>query len=96
MRAGDPTNATARFTAKRRSYRQRCQRLGPRQRAGDSLAAILNDLGTNAPDPGRMLPWTIIQRRHDHSAASGWAWGGIQDDPFTGGRLESLLYRVRS
>ncbi|KST69496.1 hypothetical protein [Mastigocoleus testarum] len=51
--------------------------------AGDSLAAILNDAESKAPDRGLTYPWTIIPRRHDHSVSSGYAWGGNKDDRFT-------------
>lgn len=49
---------------------------------GDSLAAILNDPDSNAPDRGLTFPWTPIRRRHDRPSATGWAWGGIRDDRF--------------
>ncbi len=49
--------------------------------AGDSLAAILNDADSLAPDPGRTFPWTVIQRRHDRPVSS-WAWGGPNDSAF--------------
>jgi zinc metalloprotease ZmpB len=45
---------------------------------GDSLAAIINDPGSQAPDRGRTFPWTIIDRRHDRPVAT-WAWGGPND-----------------
>ena len=57
--------------------------------AGDSLAAILNDVESSAPDRGRTFPWTIITRRHDFSPSSGFAWGGTQDDPFPVGHPSS-------
>ena len=50
--------------------------------AGDSLAAILNDVDSQAPDRGRTFPWTGIGRRHIRSPQSGFAWGGSHDDPF--------------
>ena len=49
---------------------------------GDSLAAILNDPDSNAPDRGLTFPWTPITRRYDRPVAGGWAWGGIRDDRF--------------
>lgn len=52
--------------------------------AGDSLAAILSDPGSNAPDRYMTFPWITtanpgIDRRHDRGVAAGWAWGGIND-----------------
>jgi hypothetical protein len=47
---------------------------------GDTLAAILLDPDSLAPDKGRTFPWTIIARRHDRPPASGFAWGGSEDD----------------
>lgn len=48
--------------------------------AGDSLAAILNDPGTQEPDRFDTFPWvqeaTNIGRRHDRTIAAGWAWFG--------------------
>jgi hypothetical protein len=49
--------------------------------AGDSLAAILNDPGSQALDPGRTFPWSVIARRHDRRVQDGWGWGGVRDDP---------------
>ena len=50
--------------------------------AGDSLAAILNDPGTNADDRFNTFPWvqeaTDIGRRHDRKVSDGWAWFGPQ------------------
>lgn len=57
--------------------------------AGDSLAAILNDPGSQAPDLGRTFPWSIIARRHDRRVQDGWGWGGVRDDPFPVGHLDS-------
>ena len=69
--------------------------------AGDSLAAILNDPGTQAPDRFETFPWITlgtpgIDRRHDRSLAGGWAWGGVND---VGGYpseqiLSTTLFRV--
>ena len=46
--------------------------------AGDALAAIFNDPGSNEPDRGHTFPWinegTPISRRHDRTIAGGWAW----------------------
>lgn len=50
---------------------------------GDSLAAILNDPGSRAPDRFDTFPWTPIRRRHDRRVEDGWGWGGRFDNPFT-------------
>ena len=50
--------------------------------AGDSFAAILNDVGNIHPDRFATFPWLLPSRRHDRAVASGWAWGGAND---TGG-----------
>jgi hypothetical protein len=52
--------------------------------AGDSIAAILSDPGSQAPDRFQTFPWIpiVADRRHDRDLASGWAWGGTND---TGG-----------
>ena len=49
--------------------------------AGDSLAAILADPGSRAPDRFSTFPWitAIAQRRHDRAVGAGWAWGGVKD-----------------
>lgn len=47
--------------------------------AGDSIGAILNDPGSQAPDRFVTFPWVNIGRRHDRGVAAGWAWGGIND-----------------
>jgi zinc metalloprotease ZmpB len=48
--------------------------------AGDSLAAILNDPGSNAVDRFNTFPWvqqgTDLGRRHGRTVADGWAWFG--------------------
>lgn len=49
--------------------------------AGDTFAAILNDLGNQAPDRFVTFPWLNF-RRHDRDVTAGWAWGGTSD---TGG-----------
>jgi hypothetical protein len=51
---------------------------------GDSLAVILNDPASQAPDRFESFPWITlgtpgISRRHDRSVAGGWAWGGVKD-----------------
>jgi zinc metalloprotease ZmpB len=56
---------------------------------GDTIAAILLDPDCQAPDLGRTFPWTIITRRHDHEPASGFAWGGSQDDTLPVGNIFS-------
>ena len=75
---------------------------------GDTLAAILYAPELQAPDAGRTYPWTVIARRHDWPVASGFGWGGTQDDqfqvghPFSADRagyrreqiLSSSLFRV--
>lgn len=64
--------------------------------AGDSLGAILNDPGSQAPDRFLTFPWTPITRRHDRPVAGGWAWGGAND---VGGYsseqiLSTTLFRI--
>jgi zinc metalloprotease ZmpB len=66
--------------------------------AGDSLAAILNDPGSLAPDRGRTFPWSTILRRHDRPV-SDWAWGGAIDLADAGGYnkeqiLSTTLFRI--
>ena len=51
--------------------------------AGDSLAAIVNDPDSIAPDRFLYTPWRPI-RRFDRDVSAGWAWGGPNDHPFTG------------
>jgi hypothetical protein len=46
--------------------------------AGDSLAAILNDPISVAPDRFVTFPWVNIGRRHDRPV-NGWAWYGLND-----------------
>jgi hypothetical protein len=48
--------------------------------AGDSLAAILLDPGSLAPDRFLTFPFISIlnARRHDRDVTAGWAWGGYQ------------------
>ncbi len=61
--------------------------------AGDSLAAILNDPGTNAANRFNTFPWvqeaTDLGRRHNRAVADGWAWFGPQYN--TGYRGEQIL-----
>jgi zinc metalloprotease ZmpB len=47
--------------------------------AGDSLAAILSDPESKAPQKGRTFPWVFpdIDRQHDRK--SGWYWDGPRD-----------------
>jgi zinc metalloprotease ZmpB len=47
--------------------------------AGDSLAAILCDAGSQAPDRFQTFPWILPDRRHDRAVASGLGWGGSND-----------------
>jgi hypothetical protein len=47
--------------------------------AGDSIAVILNDPATQAPDRFVSFPWVNIGRRHDRPVAGGWGWGGAND-----------------
>lgn len=49
--------------------------------AGDSIAAILSDPGSQAPDRFQTFPWVpvVVDRRHDRDVAGGWAWGGVND-----------------
>ena len=51
--------------------------------AGDSVAAILNDPGSQAPDRFVTYPWVTIGRRHDRLPSGGWGWAGtIALNPF--------------
>ena len=51
--------------------------------AGDSIAAILNDPGSQATDRFVTFPWVNIGRRHDRTPAAGWGWEGkIALNPF--------------
>lgn len=47
--------------------------------AGDSLAAILCDPGSQAPDRFQTFPWILPLRRHDRAVGAGWGWGGASD-----------------
>jgi zinc metalloprotease ZmpB len=64
--------------------------------AGDTLAIILNDPGSRAPDRFDTFPFTGIRRRHDRDVAAGWAWGGTNDDTqyLSEQILSTLLFRV--
>lgn len=51
---------------------------------GDSLAAIMMDPGSNAPDRFETFPWLAeanpgLDRRHDRDVTAGGAWGGTLD-----------------
>ena len=46
--------------------------------AGDSIAAIVNDPDSIAPDRFLYTPWRPI-RRFDRDVTAGWAWGGPND-----------------
>ena len=59
--------------------------------AGDSVAVVLNDPDSKAPDRFMSFPWlySVVNRRHDRSPAfdptvgSGWGWSGkIALNPF--------------
>ena len=53
--------------------------------AGDTLAALIMDPGSQGSRPLRDLPLRRphIDRRHDRGVAAGWAWGGTRDDRST-------------
>jgi zinc metalloprotease ZmpB len=52
--------------------------------AGDSVAAIICDPETQAPDRFVTFPWVSIGRRHDRTPAAGWGWSGnIALHPFS-------------
>ncbi|KAF0116634.1 MAG: hypothetical protein FD150_336 [Rhodobacteraceae bacterium] len=67
--------------------------------AGDSLAAILNDPGSQAADRFMTFPWTgaglNIDRRHDRAIVDGWAWFGPRWNTQYGGEqvLSTTLFR---
>lgn len=53
--------------------------------AGDSVAVVLNDYDSKAPDRFVSFPWVNIGRRHDRTPAAGWGWAGaIALNPFNG------------
>jgi hypothetical protein len=82
--------------------------LGFAHNGGDGFGAIYMDPGSKAPDRFHTFPWvdpasTGALRRHDRDVASGWAWGGSQDDgaTSTSGQgygaeqiLSSTLFRI--
>ena len=67
--------------------------------AGDSLASILNDPGSNAADRFQTFPWVAagvgIDRRHDRAVGAGWAWFGPNWNTQYGGEqvLSTTLFR---
>ena len=46
--------------------------------AGDSVAVIVNDPDSHAPDRFESFPWVVINRRHDRPV-NGWGFGGLND-----------------
>lgn len=69
--------------------------------AGDGLAAILNDPGSNAVDRFDTFPWVHagvpgLNRRHDRAVGSGWAWFGSNWNTQYGGEqvLSTTLFRL--
>ncbi len=64
--------------------------LGFAHSCGDSLAAILCDPGSKAPDRFETYPFVpTVSRRHDRTVEKEWGWGGPLD---TGGyRSEQIL-----
>jgi zinc metalloprotease ZmpB len=55
--------------------------------AGDSVAAVLNDPGSQASDRFESFPWEYanVSRRHDRTPAGGWGYAGtIALNPFSG------------
>jgi hypothetical protein len=72
--------------------------------AGDSVAAITADPGSQAPDRFVTFPWVNIGRRHDRAPSGGWGWAGsIALNPFgtgdSGGYnneqiLSSTMFRI--
>ncbi len=61
--------------------------LGFSHSAGDSVAAILNDPGSQASDRFESFPWEYanVSRRHDRTPAGGWGYAGnIALNPFDG------------
>jgi hypothetical protein len=67
---------------------------------GDSLAVILHDPETQAPDRFETFPFMNasagLSRRHDRDVTAGWAWGGSRDDRQYGSEqiLSTTLFRV--
>jgi hypothetical protein len=73
--------------------------------AGDSLAAILHDPGSRAPDRFETFPFmkasSGLSRRHDRDIPGGWAWFGPKhSDQFDGTQylgeqiLSTTLFRI--
>ncbi|WP_353828163.1 hypothetical protein [Agromyces sp. SYSU T0242] len=69
--------------------------------AGDGLAAILNDPDSQSADRFDTFPWVHaglpgLDRRHDRSIASGWAWFGPNWNTQYGGEqvLSTTLFRI--
>ncbi len=69
--------------------------------AGDALAAILNDPGSNAADRFNTFPWVQaavpgLSRRHDRAVAAGWGWFGSNYNTQYGGEqvLSTTLFRL--
>ncbi|MBR9922432.1 MAG: hypothetical protein GYB31_16465 [Bacteroidetes bacterium] len=59
--------------------------LGFAHSVGDSLAAVLSDPKSKAPDRFLTFPWLTasnpgIDRRHDRDVTAGWAFNGSNDD----------------
>jgi zinc metalloprotease ZmpB len=54
--------------------------------AGDSVAVVLNDYDSQAPDRFESFPWVpVVGRRQDRTPAAGWGWAGaIALNPFSG------------
>jgi hypothetical protein len=46
---------------------------------GDTMAVILSDPNSSAPDRFDTFPFNSINRRHDRDVAAGWGWGGAND-----------------
>lgn len=69
--------------------------------AGDGLAAILNDPGSQAVDRFQTFPWVQaglpgLDRRHDRAVGAGWAWFGPNWNTQYGGEqvLSTTLFRL--
>ncbi len=69
--------------------------------AGDALACILNDPGSQALDRFMTFPWVTagtpgIDRRHDRAVSAGWAWFGPQYNTQYNGEqiLSTTLFRL--
>jgi hypothetical protein len=74
--------------------------LGFSHSAGDTLAAVILDAKSRAPDRFITFPFITassgVDRRHDRATSQGWAWGGIHDDTGYGSEqiLSTTLFRV--